>query len=150
MVKISYTLNVGVPLAVIGCCGLCIVVTMYVHVFLQIGIGSIRRKTSRNTQWSVCVELPVSQLVEWLTKYSSPFPWSLNAFMQLHNDSVTHYDFIRRAFSLAVHTYHSPSTTLWTHSSTECFRHEFEKLLKLQLDRCYRQSTALKCQPKHR
>jgi len=50
--------------------------------------------------------------------------------MQSYNDSFCHYDFIRWAFSLPVHKYHSP----------HCSYHESEKLLKMQLDRCNRQS----------
>jgi hypothetical protein len=59
VVKISFTLNVNLEVAVIGYGfrGLCIVVTIYIcsSVYLQIRIGSIGSKNSRKTK-TLCVK----------------------------------------------------------------------------------------------
>jgi fucose 4-O-acetylase-like acetyltransferase len=67
MDKISYTLNVNVDLAVIGCYSLSIMCchdNIFSSLLLQIRIGSTGRKTSRKTHLAVFVLFPVSQPVE--------------------------------------------------------------------------------------
>jgi hypothetical protein len=149
MVKISYTLNVGVPFAVIGCCGLCIVVMIYAcsSFFLLIRIGFIRRKTSRNTQWSVYGQCRsqysgwrhIQALFHGVVMYSCSYTMT-QSLCTISSDELSVHLYIR-VIALVQHYEHTVLLNDFATNLRSCW--------KLQLGRCYRQSTALKCQPKH-